>query len=88
MANIDELLRLDVEIRVAERNALVGVAEYLRDAVRALPSESKLGLIFVRRASQLEACARESTPTLGADFYLRGLREDADGLDDSDGGDV
>jgi hypothetical protein len=52
--------------------------------VRALPSESKLGLIFVRRANELAACARESTPTLGADFYLRGLREDAEAHDAPD----
>jgi hypothetical protein len=43
-------------------------------------------LIFVRRADELEACAYERTPTSGADFYLRGLRQDAD--DDAEiGGD-
>jgi len=86
MASIDELRRLDAETRLAERSALVGIANDLREAVQDLPSESRLGLIFVRRADELEACAYERTPTSGADWYLRGLRQDAD--DDAEiGGD-
>jgi hypothetical protein len=40
-----------------------------------------------RRADELEACAHERTPTLGADWYLRGLRTDVEQLDD-EGGDA
>ena len=68
MADLDELVRLDKEIRSAERDALLDLARYLREAVVQLPSQSKLGLIFVRRANKLAARARDSTPILGADW--------------------
>ena len=90
MANLDELQRLDVEIRVAERRAVEGLAEHLRDAVRDLPSQSRLALVFVQQARNLDSCARESTPRLGAKHYLREIEREARDLDndDQDGGDA
>jgi hypothetical protein len=45
MADVNELERLDREIRVAERAAVLGVANYLREAVRDL----RTGSVSVRQ---------------------------------------
>jgi hypothetical protein len=59
MANIDDLRRLDAEVRVAECLAIRGLAESVRMAIRELPSESRLGLLFLRHADGLELAAGE-----------------------------
>jgi hypothetical protein len=84
MADLDELHRLDAQIRYAEKRAVQRLAEHLRDAVRDLPSESRLALMFAQHARNLEACARENTPSLGADFELNELEQEFRDLDDEE----
>jgi len=48
-----------------------------------------LALVFVKQARLLEACSRESTPSLGADHYLRDIEREFRALhEDEDGGDA
>jgi hypothetical protein len=82
MADLDQLQSLDREIRVAERQAVERLAAHLGEAIRDLPSESRLALVFVRRARDLQACASESTPSLGADHYLREIGQEFQDLQD------
>jgi hypothetical protein len=86
MADLDQLGRIDGEIRLAEYCAVRGLADHLREAIRHLPSESKLGLIFFRHANNLEACAEERTPSLGADHYLGDIERELRNLDDDQEG--
>ena len=70
MADLQALEQLDVTIRRAERSAIHGLIAYLRDAVRELPSEARLALVFAQQARQLEGVVGESTPSLGTEFHL------------------
>jgi len=72
MATIDELERLDREIDDAERQALRNLAEHLRDAVRDMPSESRLALAFVRYAREFDMWAGGSSPGLWGASSLDG----------------
>jgi hypothetical protein len=65
MATPDELTQLDLEVQRAEQQAMRNLAEYLRDAVLEMPSESKLARAFVRHASNFESRAGAGTMVLG-----------------------
>lgn len=85
MASIDELERLDREIREADQRALQNLAEHLREAVRDMPSESKLALAFVRYARKFEMWANDG---VHGDIWgmssLHGLEREAGEIIDDD----
>jgi hypothetical protein len=82
MADLDQLRALDAQIRYAEKRAVQRLAEHLRDAVRDLPSESRLALKFVRYADEFElwATGRDMAPS--AWLTLHSLDKQLDELDD------
>jgi hypothetical protein len=84
MADHDQLQRLDDEIRALEYHAVRMLAEHLREKIRYLPSESKLGLIFLQHANNLDACAEERTPSLGPNHYLGDIERELRDLDGDD----
>lgn len=63
MASLIELERRSAEIRLAELDASTKLAEYLRGAVLDIPTESPMGLIFVRAAQQFELWGTGGDPT-------------------------
>jgi hypothetical protein len=77
MANIDDLRLLDEAIRLAERRAVEGLAAHLREAIRDLPSESRLGLVFLRCSDQLDEAAAGQTPApiMGVECVLERVLE-------------
>jgi hypothetical protein len=84
MTDLDQLRRLDMEIRVAECEAVERLAEHLYEAVRDLPSESRLALVFVQIADKLQGVARERTPSLGAHHHLQDIEREFRELQDPD----
>lgn len=74
MATIDELERLDREIKEAEHEAIHNLAEYLRDAVRDLPSQSKLALAFVCYARTLDTYNSGGTTAATIAFGFTGRK--------------
>lgn len=82
MADLDLLQRLDAEIRIAESSAIQGVAEHMRAAVRDLPSESRLGLIFVRHADALDCWAGGREPSIPTRVSLERMAKELRELDD------
>ena len=82
MADLDQLQRQDAEIRHAECAAVRGVADHLREVVRDLPSESRLGLIFVRHADTLDVWATGREPAISTRVSLERMARELDELDD------
>lgn len=79
MANLDDIERLDREIRAAERNAMSNLAAHLREAVRDLPSQSRLALYFVQHAKTFDVLATGTDP-IHCSMNLRLLERDVDEL--------
>jgi hypothetical protein len=84
MADLKELQQRDAEIHFAEARAVHDFAEHLRDGVRDLPSESKLGLIFVRYADDFELWATGRNPWPSTALSLKKLERELSNLDDQE----
>jgi hypothetical protein len=65
---------------LVRRQAAIRLAEHLRQAVRDLPSESPLALIFVEHASTFDAWARGRNPAAWTDVTLERLEQDLKSL--------
>ena len=84
MASLEDMQRLDAQIRYAEKRAVQRLAEHLRDGVRALPSQSRLALTFLREADTFElwATARNMEPSTWV--TLKRMEEELRDLDDGE----
>jgi hypothetical protein len=75
MADLDELQQLDQEIREAEKAAIGNLAAHLREAVRDLPSASRMGLVFVQQAASIELLCGGTSPAQWVRLPLRRLAD-------------
>jgi hypothetical protein len=82
MADLEQLQRLDAQIRYAEKRAVQRLAEHLRDAVRDLPSESRLALIFVRKPDTFELWATGGDVSVSTWATLDQMERELKELDD------
>jgi hypothetical protein len=57
MADLSALEAYDREIRAAECVAITSLAEHLRELIRELPSESRLPLVLLAHAKQMDSWA-------------------------------
>jgi hypothetical protein len=83
VADLDQIQELDEAIRYSEADALQALADHLRAAVKELPSESRLPLVFVQHADMCEHFADARRPALWAGGVFDKFRRD---LRDLDGG--
>lgn len=84
MADIYELERIDAEIVQAERAALRGIAEQMRQAIRDLPSESKLGRVLLASSRDIDAFAGGSSPALWGASTLERFVQDLRRIEEPD----
>jgi hypothetical protein len=80
MGNLITLERRLAAIRLAEQRAVAALAEHLRQAVRDIPSESPLALMFVEHASTFDVWATGWNPAVWTDATLDRLEEDLKSL--------
>ena len=80
MADLDAVERLDREIQEAEAQALHNLAAHLREAVRDLPSQSRLALAFVQHAKTFDVFAGGTAPGEWGALHLRQMTREIDEL--------
>lgn len=76
MASLEDLEQREREIDLAERDAVRGLAGYLRAAIRDLPSESRLPRMFFRHAKDFDMWAGGSGVADWTNSSLRLLQRD------------
>jgi hypothetical protein len=80
MADLDAIERLDREIQEAEAQAMHNLAAHLREAVRDLPSQSRLALAFVQHAKAFDILAGGTAPGEWGGLHLRQMTREIDEL--------
>jgi hypothetical protein len=80
MANLVTLERRLAAIGLAEQRAVAGLADHLRQAVRDIPSESPLALMFVEHASTFDVWAGGRNPAEWTNATLQRLEQDLQSL--------